>query len=53
MACALGVSYTVQSKVWKTCYAPTKTAQTPPNPPAMKDFAFSAIADAPVVSAVA
>ena len=26
-------------------YAPTKTAQIPPYPPAMKDFAFSSTAD--------
>jgi hypothetical protein len=28
-------------------YTPTKTAQIPPYPPAMKDFAFSMTADAP------
>lgn len=28
-------------------YTPTKTAQIPPYPPAMKDFAFSITADAP------
>ena len=37
-----------QSKkvVARLVYAPTKTAQMPPYPPAMKDFAFSTTADA-------
>ena len=36
-----------QSKefVERLVYAPTKTAQIPPYPPAMKDFAFSSTAD--------
>jgi hypothetical protein len=45
-----------QSKevVERLAYAPTKTAQMPPNPPAMKDFAFSTTTDAPeLVPAVA
>ena len=37
----------LQSKEVVAAYTPTKTAQIPPYPPAMKDFAFSITADAP------
>jgi hypothetical protein len=37
--------------VARRVHAPTKTAQTPPKPPAIKDFAFSAAADKPETGA--
>ena len=50
LACAsayANASHFTVEVVERLAYAPTKTAQTPPKPPAMKDFAFSSTADEP------